>query len=239
MENAVDAMKMAGAALLFVLAFSITMIMFGQCKATADIVMEHLQINDFMHGVNGNKENITRRVGLETVIPTIYRYSNQDTDLRVIIKDQTGKVKQVFDQTIESDIAAETGKGSPEGADYYQHLYNTYGEGAYSNLAGPYMYGAPWANDRAKSLERINCYITGADANLLRNTGLCVLGSNTTNYKQHNYLMGYAGGINTIFLETYTEYRTSGTILIDDYGEEIITKQPNGTKKIIIYQITN
>ena len=49
MENAVDAMKMAGAALLFVLAFSITMIMFGQCKATADIVMEHLQINDFKY----------------------------------------------------------------------------------------------------------------------------------------------------------------------------------------------
>ena len=36
-----------------------------------------------MKGVNGNEDNITRKVGLETVIPTIYRYSNQDTDLRV------------------------------------------------------------------------------------------------------------------------------------------------------------
>jgi len=232
MENAVEAMKMAGAALLFVLAFSITMIMFGQCKNTADIVMEHLQINDFMHGVNGNKDNITRQVGLETVIPTIYRYNNQDAGLRVIIKDETGKVRQVFDQTIESDIAAETDKlANP---DYYNHLQSLYNT---PNPDGPYMYGAPWANNRQKALERINCYITGGKANLLRNSALCTSGTTTTQYFENgNYLLGYAGGPNVVFDEQYTEYRTSGTILIDDWGEEIITKQPNGTKKIIIYK---
>ena len=57
MENAVDAMKMAGAAMLFILAFSITMIMFGKCRATADTVMDHLQINLFMQGINGNENN--------------------------------------------------------------------------------------------------------------------------------------------------------------------------------------
>ena len=39
MENAVDALKMGGAAMLFILAFSITMIMFAQCRSTADAVI--------------------------------------------------------------------------------------------------------------------------------------------------------------------------------------------------------
>ena len=236
MENAVDAMKMAGAAMLFILAFSITMFMFGKCRETADIVMDHLSVNYFLKGVNGNKDNITRKVGLETVIPTIYRYSNQDTDLRVIIKKSDGTVLQVFDQTIESDIASEANKDT----EYYKHIDKLYGEGCLGSNSYPYMFGAPWANDRAKLLERINCYITGGDANLLRNTALCVNGTQTKYNSTGNYLLHIAGGSsNKMFYEIYTEYRTSGTILIDDYGEEIITKQPNGTKKIIIYQLIN
>ena len=220
--------------MLFILAFSITMIMFGKCRATADTVMDHLQINLFMQGINGNENNVTRRVGIETVIPTIYRYNNQDTDLRVIIKDSSNNVLQVFDQTIESDVASETGKNDTPTPYYYNHIqaeYNTPSKSAY-------MFGAPWANNRAKTLERINCYINGTEANLLRNTGIYETSGDTqTIYKKkNNYLMRYK---DKTFLETYTEYRTSGTILIDDYGEEIITKQPDGTKKIITYKINS
>ena len=174
--------------MLFILAFSITMIMFAQCRSTADVVITNLQLNNFMRGVNGSEDNITRRVGLETVIPTIYRYSNQDTALRVVIQNREGKDIQVFDTAIETAVQSQEGKGEP----YYE------------NYIKP---------------------------NLLRNSELGETGGYNT-----NYLLSYG---DVPYLETYVEYRTSGTILIDKYGEEIVTQQPSGTFKIITYRQQN
>lgn len=210
--------------MLFILAFSITMIMFAQCRSTADVVITNLQLNNFMRGVNGSEDNITRRVGLETVIPTIYRYSNQDTALRVVIQNREGKDIQVFDTAIETAVQSQEGKGEP--------YYENYIKPNFCESQKPtYMYEAPWANNKAKTLERINCYITGQKPNLLRNSELGETGGYNT-----NYLLSYG---DVPYLETYVEYRTSGTILIDKYGEEIVTQQPSGTFKIITYRQQN
>lgn len=225
MENVSDALKMGGAALLFVIAFSITMILFSQCKSTADVVMSNLQINNFMRGVNGVSKNITRKVGLETVIPTIYRYGNQDASLRVIIKGPEstgGTVLQVFDIGLEKDVSLAIGN---TGTDYNDYLL-----AQFDNPSLPaYMFQVPWVDDRAKILERINNYITGCDPLLLTNK------ESTFNVKYNHSLLSYASSIST-YNETYTEYRTSGKILIDEYDEEIVLQQPSGTFKIITYQ---
>jgi hypothetical protein len=182
-----------------------------------------------MRGVNGNADNITREVGLETVIPTIYRYSNQDTALRVVIKDKNGQDLQVFDTAIETAIQSQEGLGTP--------YYDDYLMSKYGDLSKPtYMFKAPWANNKAKTLERINCYITGQEPNLLRNTELTEHGPYKSSGIYRNLLSYNSTGYHQGYLETYVEYRTSGTILIDDYGEEIVTQQPSGTFKIITYQ---
>ena len=75
MENAADALKMAGAVLLFVLAISVAIVSFGQARETADTILDYKDRETVY--IDGNLYYKTtgteRTVGLETVIPTIYR----------------------------------------------------------------------------------------------------------------------------------------------------------------------
>ena len=75
MENAVDALKMAGAVLLFVLAISVAIVSFGQVRETADTILNYKDRETVY--IDGNlyyqATETERTVGLETIIPTIYR----------------------------------------------------------------------------------------------------------------------------------------------------------------------
>lgn len=75
MENAADALKMAGAVLLFVLALSVAIVSFGQARETADTILDYKDREtvyidgDYYYRATGTE----RTVGLETIIPSIYR----------------------------------------------------------------------------------------------------------------------------------------------------------------------
>ena len=75
MENAADALKMAGAVLLFVLALSVIIFSFGQARANSDIILNYKDRET--EYIDGNYYYTTsgteRQVSLETVIPAIYR----------------------------------------------------------------------------------------------------------------------------------------------------------------------
>ena len=75
MENAVDALKMAGAVLLFVLAISVAIVSFGQAREAADTILDYKDRETVY--IDGNLYYKTtgteRTVGLETIIPTICR----------------------------------------------------------------------------------------------------------------------------------------------------------------------
>ena len=77
MDNATDALKMAGSVLLFVLALTVAINAFGLARQTADIVLsfkdretEYIDTDNYYKADDNNKN---RKVGLETVIPAIYR----------------------------------------------------------------------------------------------------------------------------------------------------------------------
>lgn len=72
MENAVDALKMAAAVLVFVMALGISISSFSQARTTADILIEYTD----RESVTQYAEDIgtrTRIVGIETIVPTLYR----------------------------------------------------------------------------------------------------------------------------------------------------------------------
>lgn len=75
MENATDALKMAGAVLIFVLAISIIILAFGQVRETADTILDYRDRETVY--IEGNyyyeQTGTERQVGLETIIPSIYR----------------------------------------------------------------------------------------------------------------------------------------------------------------------
>lgn len=75
MENAADALKMAGAVLLFVLALSVIIFSFGQARENSDIILNYKDRET--EYIDGNyyytSTGMERQVNLETIIPTIYR----------------------------------------------------------------------------------------------------------------------------------------------------------------------
>lgn len=75
MENVDEALKMAGAVLLFVLAISIIIFAFGQVRESADTIIDYRDREtsyiDGNYYYEGNGQS--RNVGLETIIPSIYR----------------------------------------------------------------------------------------------------------------------------------------------------------------------
>ena len=78
MENAAEALKMAGGVLLFLIALSVSIISFGQVRQTADTIFsskdretEYID-GDYYYQV-GDGSSSERTVGLETILPTISR----------------------------------------------------------------------------------------------------------------------------------------------------------------------
>ena len=74
MENVADALKMAGAVLIFVLAVSVTIVFFGQVRETSDIILNYRdrETSYQYYEIQGNDDSI-RTVGIESVIPAIFR----------------------------------------------------------------------------------------------------------------------------------------------------------------------
>lgn len=75
MENAAEALKMAGAVLIFVLALSIIIFFFGQVRQVSDTILDYrdretIYIDgDYYYETSGTE----RSVDLETIIPSIFR----------------------------------------------------------------------------------------------------------------------------------------------------------------------
>ena len=75
MENAAEALKMAGAVLLFVLALSIILFSFGQVRESADTILDYRDREtmyiegDYYYEQTGTERN----VNLETIVPSVFR----------------------------------------------------------------------------------------------------------------------------------------------------------------------
>ena len=173
MENIADALKMAGAALLFVLAFTIAMMLISKTRETSDNILDNLRLKEL----------------------------------------------QVFDTGIEYIV-----RQDPDLTDPYQREIND----RYNNPARQaYMFEAPWEgqNQETYRLERVNAYINGTQSKHMP----------SVNYTGKGLIQNCG---RYLFEETYTEYRTSGTVHIDNYGEEIV-EIPAKKKIIITYKRTD
>ncbi len=81
MENAADALKIAFAIFVFVLAITITFSIISQAKSTADVVLYHTDETNFYGYSDSKKKN--RVVSVSDVISTLYRYYNESISVTV------------------------------------------------------------------------------------------------------------------------------------------------------------
>ncbi len=88
MENAVEALKMAFAYIVFGIALSISIVMFTKAKSTSDMVLTTQDETNYYDYYTYEEEGYDREervakyqkriVGLETVIPTLYKYYKEN-----------------------------------------------------------------------------------------------------------------------------------------------------------------
>ena len=96
MENAVDALKIGFAVLVFVMALSLTMFMFTQARETADAVLHSSDVTEFIEYQKVEDESSSERiVGLETIIPTLYKYYKEN--YTVIFRTSSGGFLELYE----------------------------------------------------------------------------------------------------------------------------------------------
>lgn len=89
MDNAIDALKIAFAVLVFVIALTITMRVFSQAKEVSDEVFYMADKTNFYEYTSSDRIPEGRIVSGETIIPTLYRYYKEN--FNIIILDATGR----------------------------------------------------------------------------------------------------------------------------------------------------
>lgn len=165
MENAVEALKMAAAALIFIIAIGTSFYMFGLAKTTADSIIGMRDKQSYLEvaeldgdtglyvssskisegSVSGVTENGDRKVEIDDVISTLYRYAKES--YAVTIMSNSGEVLVRFDSSIEHTLEGDKGGYGWTDDDFEAmerylkyNLKNSYGVDPNSNLSLKYLY---------------------------------------------------------------------------------------------------
>ena len=122
MENAVEALKLAGWVLIFILALSISMNSFSQARQSVDELIklsDREYITTYIKGSDAGTDSFgnnrtKRKVGAATIVPSIYRAYKENYKIR--IKFDSGvadkplyRIQSVeYDQTLRRNISTKT-----------------------------------------------------------------------------------------------------------------------------------
>lgn len=94
MENAAEALKMAFAVLMFVLALTLCISSFSQAREAVDSIITIKDRETSYTYVTASKDG-TRTVGAETIVPTMYKAYKENFEIHFL--DNEGKPLKVYD----------------------------------------------------------------------------------------------------------------------------------------------
>lgn len=218
MEDAVQALKMAFAVFVFVIAISVAFYVISKAKATSETIFYVSDKTNYYDNVESNS-NVTRTVGLETVIPTLYRYYRENFMVQIMKSD--GTILQVFDTTTEWEVSNAAKVIANKRNDRQKILISLYGD----KNKPTNMFGAPWVGTTDEDAKaRIDLYIKG---------GKGYINNALVDYTNKGL---FSNGIKetTQFEEIFTEYQFSGQTISDEDGEYELIGDKRGSKKIVI-----
>lgn len=227
MENAVDALKIAFAIFVFVMALSLTIYMFTQARETADIVLQSSDVTEFMDytSLEELEEGTTmvgseRIVGLETIIPTLYKYYKEN--YTVIFLEGNGSPMTLYETKTNVNLWS-TGYTNR----YYSNNQDT--RICSFDVDEETRRHEPWTGNTDYYKQNLDCFLSGETFVFPSGNG-----------EEYNYgsIIGRGGFMeqykNAQFRESLGEYtynnvdpnQTSGTI-----------NTANRTKRVIIYTL--
>lgn len=154
MENAVDALKIAFAVIVFVIALGLAFSVFAQAKDVSDIVLYANDKTNFEQYVPEHEEP-KRTVGIETVIPAVRRYVTDNENYSVEIID--GSKTYLFD-LIEDQKKNLTPRQIQENLEKsLEELLNKYKKATFKESYSEKVYrGGYYVADNGETIEKIN-----------------------------------------------------------------------------------
>ena len=228
MENSTRALLMAFSMMMFVIAFTYSMYMINKLLTTSSVLLNSVSTTNYYDNieVTSDSPTTTREVGIETIVPVLYRYYKENYAVRII--DNNENLIQLFDTDIETQITGAVnykGKDDKKLVSLQKSIYNTDDNKAY-------MFGAPWSGSLDNAKIRIDYFLNGTKGYI--NNGLV----------EYNKTIGDGGFLGQYgsksFIESFVEYAYKGETISTEDGLETITGSTQESNKIIItYKLKN
>lgn len=242
MENAVDAIIMGFAMLVFAIAISASMFLFKQIANTSEVILYVSDRTNYFENIEIADDNIsTRIVDLDTVIPTLYRYYKENFCVKIYdarpaeLKKSTeeNELVQIFDVNLEGKVRSSASDTNPDKEE--KALIKAYN----NNTLPRYLFEAPWiGNTETDAKTRIDLYVQGS-AGYINNT-----------YVNYENDAGDVSGLEQIdslaevkriideqdceIVESFVEYAFTGDTISTEDGTETITGDKQEENKIVI-----
>lgn len=220
MENVSKAFIMAFSMIMFVIAFSYSMYLINKLTTTSNTLLESVSTTNYYDNIKVTGEVNERDVGIDTIIPTLYRYYKENYAVKIVIRNASGQEEllQLFDLNIETKIARaaankDTSKSELESLrrSIYNNKGNPYTPTA-TNVEKAYLFEAPWtANTKEDARARIDYFLNGTKGYI--NDGLIDYSKNGPTFNQEGGFIAYcknSAGTSKTFRESFVEYAYEG-----------------------------
>ena len=126
MDNAVEAMKMAFAMIVFIIALSATMYLLNTAASTSQLLLYYTDESNYLDNIDVIGDVRKRRVNVESMIPTLYRYYKEN--FAVQIYNLSGEMVQIFDVNIEGKLRRAAGTTLARRTEEQKALVSLYGD---------------------------------------------------------------------------------------------------------------
>jgi len=234
MDNVTRALLIAFSMMMFVIGFTFSMYMINKLLSTSSVLLDTVSTTNYYDNIEViNTDNVTREVGIETIIPVLYRYYKENYSVRIVEEvDQNGKkvenLIQLFDLSMESQIsnaARYTGNTDVQKISLKSSIYNTPENKAY-------MFSTPWAGNLENARIRIDYFLNGTKGYI--NNGLVDYSKDGPTFK--NIEGGFLKYCEMSYKieESFVEYAYKGETISTPNGIETITGSTQESSKIII-----
>lgn len=230
MENASDAIIMAGAVLIFVIALTVAMTVFSQARQTVDTVVYASDRTNYYEYLSFDiSNNIKNRiVGLETIIPTLYKYYKEN--YTVVFLDENGKGMKLYETLTNHDNWSKDMDGNIKSFTTTKYPDMDDMEICSFDVNEELVRREPWVGDPIETRKNLEAFIEGKEYVWPNGSG-----------KKYNYENAIEGKSFMEYFskkkcrETIGEYRTSNK---DTFASELNQGiRDNKNKRVIVYQL--
>ena len=222
MENATDALKIAFAAFVFIMALTIAITMFSQLNQVSKIVVSSSDNTKYYEYKATTDDEKTRIVGLESIIPTLYKYYKEN--YTVLFLEANGEPMNLYKTKMEdTSLWSDYNQELKVVGKYYKNNNNNNPICSF-DVEEETARHEPWTGNLDDYNENLDAFLSG---------GTFTYKDDKT--KKYEYKRGFVEKYyNKKFKETLGEYTYNLSTEVKDNENSLLK---NRKKRVIVYQL--